>query len=81
MIVHVRVNGSLAEALGTSRLTVTLTPTATVADLLRDLRAQHPDHARLVSQAVIVSGGEHLGPTSVLTDNQNIALLMPIAGG
>ncbi|HZD11222.1 MAG TPA: MoaD/ThiS family protein [Candidatus Binatia bacterium] len=79
--VFVRLNGSLAEALGTSRLTVQLPEPATLADLIANLSKRHPSTVELLSRAVPVSGGKHLGATFVLPADQEVALLMPIAGG
>lgn len=77
----VRVNGSLAEALGTSRLAVQAPSSATVGDLVSQLQKQHPGAADLFVRAVPVAGGKHLDPATELLHQQEIALLMPIAGG
>jgi molybdopterin converting factor small subunit len=77
----VRVNGALAEALGTSRLGVQLPSSATVGDLIAHLQRQYPQAAELFSRAAPVASGKHLDPTAGLTHQQEIALLMPIAGG
>lgn len=79
--IFVRVNGALAEALGTSRLAVQLPSAATVGDLIDYLQSKHPQAAELFSRAAPVSSGKHLDPTAALTHQQEIALLMPIAGG
>lgn len=81
MVVHVRVNGSLAEALGSSRHTIQVPQGATVSDLLDAFSAQHPGAADLISRAVAVAGGKHVAPATKLAENQEMALLMPIAGG
>ena len=47
----------------------------TVADVLARLSIPS-DHAKM-----IVAGGEHLQPTSVLHDGQEINLFPPLAGG
>jgi len=48
---------------------------ATIADLIASLRIP-PGHA-----AMMVSGDEHLGTSSVLRDGQEIHLFPPLAGG
>lgn len=79
--VSVRVNGSLVETLGASRLMVQLPEQATVGDLVTELSERHPQTAVMLARAVAVSGGKHIEPSTVLSDNQEVALLMPIAGG
>lgn len=79
--ISVRVNGSLAETLGASRLTVQIPQQATVGDLVTDLARRHPATADMLARAVVVTGGKHIEPSTVLSDNQEVALLMPIAGG
>lgn len=79
--VNVRVNGSLAEALGASRLSVTLPEEPTLQDLVSELGARYPDCVELIERAVAVAGGKHLPSTAALVQGQEVALLMPIAGG
>lgn len=81
MQIDVRVNGPLTRALGRSRLSVELTPGATIADLISHLQTQYPEVARSLAHAVPVLSGTHCAPTTVLSDNQEVALLMPVAGG
>lgn len=77
----VRVNGALAEALGTSRLAVQLPEQATAGDLVADLGHRHPATGDILTRAVVVTGGKHIAPSTILSDNQEVALLMPISGG
>ncbi len=79
--VTVRVNGSLAAALGRSRLTVELPQRATLADLLSELSRRYPEHQELIYRAAPLTGGRHLSASTILTSSQEVALLMPIAGG
>lgn len=79
--ITVRVNGSLVEALGASRTTLQLPPTATVSDLVTALADRHPAAGDLLARAVVVMGGKHVERSAMLDDRQEIALLMPIAGG
>jgi molybdopterin converting factor small subunit len=48
---------------------------ATVAEVISQLNIP-PGHAKM-----IVSGNEHLEPTSVLHDGQELSLFPPLAGG
>jgi len=50
-----------------------------VADLVDNLRAQYP--VALLDTAIAVVGGEHVSNSAPLSDGQEIALLLPIAGG
>lgn len=81
MQVTVRINGILASKIGVARLSITLPTPATVQDLQQQLQTQYPHLATEISGAVAVIGGVHQGATAVLQENQEIALLMPIAGG
>ncbi len=81
MDVRVRLSAGLAQQLGTTRLTVQLNNDATVADLLTYLRTLHPSLANRLETAVPVVAGRHVPQTEPLTDGQEVALLVPIAGG
>lgn len=81
MKINVRINGELARDLGTSRLQVGLAESATLADLLDQLRQQYPRSSPKFDNAIPFSAGQHLAPTASLADGQEIALLMPVAGG
>jgi molybdopterin converting factor small subunit len=79
MTVFIRVGAGLALG-GLTRLSVTLMDGATVADLLENLRLQYPTASRL-ENAVLVSNGEHVSHSALLSDGQELALLLPISGG
>lgn len=81
MQVIVRVNGVLAQKIGLPRLTVTLPAQATVQDLQTLLQAQFPHLSPEIQRTVAVIGGSHRPLTAVLKDSQEIALLLPVAGG
>jgi molybdopterin converting factor small subunit len=81
MFINVRVNGVLAQDMGTSRLRVQVEGVASVTDLLDELRLQYPESAQKLSQAIPIVDGQHLAPTADLADEQEVALLMPVAGG
>jgi len=80
MNVSVRVGAGLVLGAGITRLSIALTDGATAADLLEYLRAQYPAVPRLES-AVLVSNGEHVSHSAVLSNGQELALLLPISGG
>jgi molybdopterin synthase sulfur carrier subunit len=80
MTVFVRVGAGLDLGTGVTRLSIHLRENATVADLLESLHAQYPNASRL-DNAVVVSQGEHVSGSALLSDGQELALLLPISGG
>lgn len=81
MQVTVRVNGALLVALGRPRLFLELPREATVADMQQRLQQDFPDQADFFKSAVAVAAGQHLPLASRLPAGQEIALLLPVAGG
>ena len=79
MTVLVHFGAGLALGNGVARLSVTLAGGATGVDLLEYLRVQYP--ASLLDIAIPVIGGEHVSRSAPLSDGQEVALLLPIAGG
>lgn len=81
MNVSVRLSGDLAQQVGTARFQVTLVENATVADLAAHLRQQYPAAAARIEIAVPIIAGQHVSPTTKLAAGQEVALLLPVAGG
>ena len=81
MHVQVRFGGGLATAAGTSRLAVELPPDATVATLIEHLGALEPSLAGGLESALPVVHGVHALGDQRLADGDEIALLIPVAGG
>lgn len=81
MQVKVRLSGELANLVGRPRLVVKLASGKTVGDLLDELRAQHPEAAVRLASAVPIVAGQHVTETFPLENGQEVALLLPIAGG
>jgi molybdopterin converting factor small subunit len=81
MEVNVRFSGILAHRIGSPRLLVTLPAPATVQDLLGYLHTTYPQLSAELARVVIVAGGVHQSATALLEDGQEVALLMPVAGG
>jgi len=75
------VNRDLAQTLATPRLSIELSSPATVEELLEHLRQTYPQASQQLAHAVPVSAGQHLAKQDTLTTGQEVALLMPIAGG
>jgi len=81
MQITVRVNGVLAQKMGTARFPVTLPTPARIQDLRQYLQTQYPGLSVEIERAVTVVSGVHKPATTLLQDGQEIALLMPVAGG
>ena len=81
MQIMVRLAGSLAERAGAPRVPVELPEPATVAAIIGELQRLHPQIAAVAASAIAVVAGRHASPDDVVTANQEIALLLPVAGG
>lgn len=81
MNVTVRLSVGLAQSMGNPRLTVTLPEGATVADLLGQLQTDHPDLQSKLNSVVPMIAGRHVPNTESLSTGQEVALLLPVAGG
>jgi molybdopterin converting factor small subunit len=79
--VQVRFGGGLAAAAGTSRLGVELPGDATVETLIDHLCALEPAIAAGLGSALPVVGGVHATSDQRLADGDEVALLIPVAGG
>lgn len=77
----VRLAGSLAERAGAPRVAVELPEPATVAEIIGELQRLHPQLAVVVASAIAVVAGRHASPDDVVSASQEIALLLPVAGG
>ncbi|MFK7803402.1 MAG: MoaD/ThiS family protein [Anaerolineae bacterium] len=81
MVLSIRINGSLAQEIGTTRLTVDLPSPVTVENVIQELVLRHPHSAETLQVTIPFVGGRHLDKTTILKQGQQIALLMPAAGG
>ena len=81
MVIPIRINGALAQEIGTTRLNVDVETSATVEDVLKELIARYPASAETLQIAIPFAGGRHLDKTTMLKQGQQVALLMPAAGG
>ncbi len=81
MQVSVRLNAVLAQIVGASRLQVTVSDDATVADVLQALAMAYPGLGARLERAVPVVGGSHARLTDQVGADQEVAFLMPVAGG
>jgi molybdopterin converting factor small subunit len=81
MQIHIRVSPGLAAEIGQPRLTLTVDEDATTVAVLETLRTAYPGSAALLARAVIMSAGRHVPSDEPLRPGQELALLIPIAGG
>jgi molybdopterin converting factor small subunit len=79
--VQVRLGSGLATAAGTSRLRIELPQHATVETLLLRLRELEPAIAEGLDSALTVVQGTHASGQQALSEGDEIALLIPVAGG
>ncbi len=81
MNVQVRLSAGLAQHAGTSRLIVQLANDATVADLVVHLRSEYPALASRLELALPFVGGQNVSESTTLVEGQEVAFLLPAAGG
>jgi molybdopterin converting factor small subunit len=79
--IHVRLGSGLATAAGTRRLSVEVPADATVDDLLDRIRANEPGIAEALDSALPVVDGTHVSGARPLAEDDEVALLIPVAGG
>jgi molybdopterin converting factor small subunit len=79
--VQVRLGAGLATAAGSRRLTVALPDGASVDTLLDELRELEPQLAAGLDSALPVVRGTHADRDQALNDGDDVALLIPVAGG
>tara|TARA_B100000959_G_scaffold72990_1_gene77528 strand:- start:1325 stop:1588 length:264 start_codon:yes stop_codon:yes gene_type:complete len=77
----VRVNGKLAEELGTSRLSVAVGVPATIQDIIDEISSRFPTSSDTIMEAIPFAAGNHRGAAEEIQSGQEITLLMPAAGG
>jgi molybdopterin synthase sulfur carrier subunit len=79
--VVVRLGSGLATAAGTRRLRVELPRQSTVDTLLERLRETQPAIAPALGSALPVVRGSHASGADTLAEGDEVALLIPVAGG
>ena len=81
MQIHTRFSGELAATIGKHRFTLSLPQNATVGDLLDLLCQEYPDSTAKLRATVQIIAGRHVTLSESLTDGQEVAFLLPMAGG
>jgi molybdopterin synthase sulfur carrier subunit len=79
--VQVRLGSGLATAAGTRRLRVELPREATVDTLLARVGELEPGIGPALGSALPVVKGAHASRAQTLADGDEVALLIPVAGG
>jgi molybdopterin converting factor small subunit len=79
--IEVRLGSGLATAVGSRRLRVELPQQATVDTLLERLGQTQPAIAPALDSALTVVRGTHAGRARRLAEGDEVALLIPVAGG
>jgi molybdopterin converting factor subunit 1 len=77
----VRLFARAKDLAGTDAVTVTLSAGATVADLRRQLAADHPTLAGLLPRCAVAVDDEFAEDSLKLRDGAAVALLPPVSGG
>ena len=70
-----------AEALGRSRVDISLPAGSTVADLLAEFRREVPEAGGLPERLMCAVNLSHVLPAHRLRDGDEVAVLPPLAGG
>jgi molybdopterin converting factor small subunit len=79
--VRVRLGGGLARLAVAPRLSIELDEGATVSDLCTTLAEREPRLAPALPAALTVVGGEQAERSRALATGEEVAFLIPVAGG
>jgi len=77
----VRVNGKLAEELGTSRMSIEVEEPATIQDIINEVSSLFPQSSETILEAIPFVSGSHRSAETGIKPGQEVTLLMPAAGG
>ena len=81
MKVHLHFYAQLRDLVGTSRLDVDLSESATVAELMEKLYQLKPTLRAHDKNILIASGVEFVGRDRALHEREEIAIMPPVQGG
>ena len=81
MVVRVRLSQGLADHIGRSRITVSVPEGSCVADVVAAVKADYSELGLRLESAVAVVGGQHVPLSESITGQEEVALLLPVAGG
>ena len=81
MQISVRLSAALAQAGGQTRLSLTLADDATVSDAIQSISHQFPALESKLPLVIPFVAGQQVGRSAQLQHRQELALLLPAAGG
>jgi molybdopterin synthase sulfur carrier subunit len=81
MRIDVRLGSGLSQLAGRARLEVEIAEGATVGDVLHRVAVERPSLGGGLPSALTVVRGSQVGGDRVLEEGDEVALLMPVAGG
>ena len=81
MQIPVRLSAALAQAGGQTRLSLTLAEGATVNDAIQSIAQQFPALESKLPLVIPFVAGQQVGRSTQLQPKQELALLLPAAGG
>ena len=81
MQIRVRLGAGLSRFAGSPLLAVELPEGGSVADLFAAIEEHHPELAPALPSALPVVGGAHVERDAPLNAGDEVALLIPVAGG
>ncbi len=81
MQVTVRLSAALAQLTGNPRVQLTVPDDARLADVTAALVQSYPAIEGRLAYAIPIVAGDHAAPQAAVSPGQEIAFLMPAAGG
>jgi molybdopterin synthase sulfur carrier subunit len=81
MRIDVRLGSGLSRLAGAARLEVEVSEGATVGDVLHRVAMDRPSLGGGLTSALTVVRGTQVGGDRVLHEGEEVAVLMPVAGG
>jgi molybdopterin converting factor subunit 1 len=80
MKVNIQLFGITRDIVGQNQYSLSLNESATVADLLQQLKQEFPEFNRLTSLLVAINS-EYADNQVVINSNDEVALIPPVSGG
>jgi molybdopterin converting factor subunit 1 len=81
MTVNIKLFAILRDRAGQSDLHLELPPGSTVAHAAQQLATSHPAIAPFISRIAFAVNQQYVPSTTVLQDNDELALIPPVSGG
>ena len=81
MTVNVLLFASVGEAAGTGKVSMTLEPGATAAEVVARVKDAHSDVAGLIDACAVAVNQAFVQKTYALKDGDEVAIIPPVSGG